>query len=282
MVDRLADRLKSHPDDFEGWVMLARSYVAMDKHPQAIQAFAQAQRLHPDDANLLADYADALAMVNNHSLEGEPSRMVDRALQLDAKNTKALALAGTAAFERKDYAGAVRFWETLVQVEPADGPFASQVQGGIAEARKLAGMAPAASPAAAASAPPADAVAAAPAAASGPGRVAGTVTLAPALRTRAGPDDTVFVFARAADGPRMPLAILRKQVRDLPLTFTLDDSMAMSPSATLSGAGRVVVGARVSKSGNAMPQAGDLQGLSTAVPVGASGLAVTIDQEVAR
>jgi cytochrome c-type biogenesis protein CcmH len=153
------------------------------------------------------------------------------------------------------------------------------VQSGIEEARKLAGM-PAAgaavvmAAAAAASAPPAAAAAAA--------TVAGTITLAPDLKTRVSPDDTLFVFARAVDGPRMPLAILRKRARDLPLRFTLDDSLAMSPTATLSSVPRVIVGARISKSGNAMPQGGDLQGTGTAVAVGATGLQVEINQEVVR
>jgi cytochrome c-type biogenesis protein CcmH len=112
--------------------------------------------------------------------------------------------------------------------------------------------------------------------------VSGVVTLAASLQGRAAPDDTLFVFARAADGTRMPLAILRKRVRDLPLQFTLDDEMAMSDSARLSGAQRVIVGARISKSGNAMPQSGDLQGSLGAVAVGSAGLKVEIDQEVKK
>ena len=119
-------------------------------------------------------------------------------------------------------------------------------------------------------------------AAAGQPFVAGRVTVAAALKDRIGPDDTVFVFARAANGPRMPLAILRKQVRDLPLKFTLDDSLAMSPAATLSSAQRVVVGARISKSGNAMTQPGDLQGFSAPVAPGASGLAIEIAEVVGR
>jgi cytochrome c-type biogenesis protein CcmH len=131
----------------------------------------------------------------------------------------------------------------------------------IAEARRLAGMAP----------PPAGAAASAAAA-----QVAGSVSLAPALKDRVSPEDTVFIFARAAEGPRVPLAILRKRVADLPLAFTLDDSLAMSPAARLSGAARVIVGARVSKSGNAMAQPGDLQGLSAPVPVGTNDLRIEI------
>ena len=270
MIAQLAERLKSRPDDAEGWQMLARSNVVIGKHAQAIEAFKEAARLRPDDANLLADYADALAMTNNRSLDGEPGQLIERALKLEPNNPKALALAGTAAFDRRDYKAAVRHWEKLVRVEPADGPFAQQVQGSIAEARQLAGMPPAATLVADAAAPTALA------------QVSGTVSLAPALKGRVAPDDTLFVFARAVDGPRMPLGIVRKRVSDLPLQFTIDDSMAMSPDAKLSSASRVIVGARISKGGNAMPQNGDYQGLSPAVAVGSAGLKLVIDQEVSK
>jgi cytochrome c-type biogenesis protein CcmH len=122
----------------------------------------------------------------------------------------------------------------------------------------------------------------APSAAPGKTTVAGTVTLAPALASKASPEDTVFVFARAAEGPRMPLAIVRKQVKDLPITFQLDDSTAMTPAMKLSNYPQVIVGARISKSGNAMPQPGDLQGLSQPVALGASGLKIVIGEEVGR
>jgi cytochrome c-type biogenesis protein CcmH len=153
--------------------------------------------------------------------------------------------------------------------------FATQVEPAIAEARNLAGLPPAAKPLDAAP----KGGAATPAAASN-ATVSGTVTLSAALAKQAQPDDTVFVFARAAEGSRMPLAILRKQVKDLPITFTLNDSMAMSPASALSTASKVIVGARVSKSGNAMPQAGDLSGQSAPVSVGASGLKIEIKEAV--
>jgi cytochrome c-type biogenesis protein CcmH len=273
MVAQLVDRLKTNPDDAQGWMMLARSQVALGQHAQALDAFARAERLRPDDASLLADHADALAMTQQRSLEGPPAALIKRALEIDPHDNKALALAGTAAFDRKDYKAAVRYWETLAQVEPADGPFADQVRSGIAEARQLAGMPP-----------PRPASAAAPAEvdASGAATVTGTVTLAPGLAGSASPDDVLFVFARAPDGPRMPVAILRKRVKDLPLSFTLDDSLAMSPATNLSSVSQVIVGARISRTGNAMAQDGDLQGQGTAVAVGAAGVHVEINQRVAR
>ena len=187
-------------------------------------------------------------------------------------------MAGTVAFDKKDYKEAVRFWEQLVQAEPADSVYAQQIQGSIAEARQLAGM-----PASAiGTVDAASAQRRTQAATETVARISGTVSLAPALKDRVASDDTVFVFARAADGPRMPLAILRKRVKDLPLQFTLDDSMAMSADAKLSSAARVIVGARISKSGNAMPQKGDLQAIAPATAVGSTGLRLQIDQEVAR
>lgn len=113
-----------------------------------------------------------------------------------------------------------------------------------------------------------------------PVSVSGTVSLSPALASKVSPTDTVFILARAAQGPRMPLAVLRKQVKDLPLQFTLDDSMAMQPQMKLSGFDQVIVAARVSRSGMAMTQPGDLEGLSAAIKPGASNLNIVIDAVV--
>jgi cytochrome c-type biogenesis protein CcmH len=106
--------------------------------------------------------------------------------------------------------------------------------------------------------------------------VSGTVSLTPALRKLADPEDTVFIFARAGEGSRVPLAILRKQVKDLPYSYRLDDSLSMSPAAKLSLAKTVVIGARVSKTGQAAPQPGDFEGLSGPVSVGAKSVEVEI------
>jgi cytochrome c-type biogenesis protein CcmH len=189
------------------------------------------------------------------------------------------AAAGTAAFMRKDYALALRHWEKMQQVAP-DSEFAKQIQGGIDEARRLAAASPSAPAAAAAVAGNSGmpAPAAKTAAAAGAESIRGVVKLSAALAGKAAPQDTLFVYARPAQGPRMPLAIVRKQVKDLPLQFTLDDTMAMSPAARLSSAQQVVVSARISKSGNATPQAGDLLGQSAPVPPGTSGLTIEIGQ----
>ena len=220
---------------------------------------------------LLADYADALAIKNNRSLAGEPMKMVERALKIDGKNLKALSLAGTNAFEKKDYAGAVKYWSAVVKIGPASNPLVEQVLPSLAEARELAGLPP-------------DTSMTKPPGPVGPGAagktVAGVVSLAPALAKEARPDDTVFIFARAAEGSPMPVAILRKKVKDLPIQFTLDDTMAMSPTSVLSEAGFVTVGARVSKSGNAMPEKGDFAGQTGRVAVGSGNLVIEIRDAV--
>ncbi len=207
LVSRLATRLKDKPEDAEGWMMLGRSYAILGRFPDAARAYSNAAARKPRDAQLLADYADALAMAQGR-LQGEPEKIIAGALAIDPQNVKAL------------------------------------------------GKKP------------------------GRGQVRGVVKLAPGLAAKVAPEDTVFIFARAEKGPRMPLAVLRRQGRDLPAEFTLDDSMAMSPAAKLSNHPRVVIGARVSKSANATAQAGDLQGLSAPVRVGAEGVNVVIDTEL--
>lgn len=279
MAEKLAVRLKDQPDDAEGWAMLGRSYTVLGRHSEALPAYERAVVLRADDAQLLADYADSLAVKNQRVLAGEPMKWVEKALKLDPRNVKALALAGSNAFDRKDYAGAVRYWEQVVQFGPTDSNYMQQVQASLAEARELAGLPPVAGkPAAtpATTAPILPSTSAQPAVSPSNRQVSGTVSLAPALAKQAGPEDTLFVFARGPDGKGLPLAILRRQVKDLPLQFTLDDSMAMSPAAKISGVRSVVVSARISKTGDALPQAGDLSGQTGPVDVGTGSLKVEI------
>ncbi|MDH4061686.1 MAG: c-type cytochrome biogenesis protein CcmI [Aquincola sp.] len=269
-VQRLADRMKAEPDNPDGWALLGRSYAQMQRFEDARDAYAQAMARKRDDPQLLADYADALAMTQGRNLEGEPEKLVLRALAIDPDHVKALALAGTAAMARRDYANAVKHWTRARGLIPEDNPLAQGLDSGIAEARAAGGM-PAA--AAVATAPgagpraqgPAAPTAAPPAAPAGAGGIRVTVSLAPALAAKVQPGDTLFVFARAAEGPRMPLAIVRMPVPAIdkqPVTVQLDDSSAMSPAMKLSGASRVVVVARVSRQGGAAPVAGDLEGES--------------------
>lgn len=275
MVERLAARMKENPDDATGWAMLGRSYSVLDRYPEATAAYANAVKRSPPDAQLLADYADALAMAQGRRLQGEPERLIARALKIDPRNVKALALAGTAAFESMDFKGAIAHWQRILEIVPPKSDMAESIRDSIADAEKLAGSPPKLAGGAATTKP-----APARAAASAPGAVSGTVQLAPALAARVAPGDTVFVFARAVDGPRVPLAVTRKQVRELPAAFSLDDTMAMAAGMKLSDHPRVVVGARVSKSGQPTPQPGDFEGLSAPVNVGATGVNVVIGSEV--
>nr|HET7858471.1 tetratricopeptide repeat protein [Caldimonas sp.] len=287
MVDQLAARLEKNPNDAKGWVMLARSYTVLGRFEQALPAYAKAVELVPDNAQILADYADTVAATKGTTNNPQTIALIDRALALDPKHPKALALSGTLAFERGDYVKAIADWQTIVDLLPPGSEFAERIRSSIADARERATAAGTALPAAA-SASAAVAARAPTATTTAPGKsaanagaVSGVVTLDPALAAQASPDDAVFVFARPAGG-RMPLAVLRKTVRDLPLSFTLDDSMAMSPAAKLSSATQVTVGARISKSGTAIAQPGDLAGETTGVAPGATGVAVRIGSVVGK
>jgi cytochrome c-type biogenesis protein CcmH len=264
MVERLAARLRENPDDAEGWKMLGRSYAVLGRFGEAVDAYAKAALRAPRDAQLLADFADALAMARGKSLQGEPEQLVLRALEIEPQNLKALALAGTAAFERQAFAAAAGYWQRMLPLVRPDSEDAQVIRDNVAQATQLAGGKP---PAAQAAAPRAAAL-------------RGTVRIAPQLQGKFDPEDMVFIYARDAERPAMPLALQRRRARDLPVQFALDDSMAMAPGMTLSAHARVVVTARVSKSGGATPQPGDLQGASAAVANDASGVEVTIDTVV--
>jgi cytochrome c-type biogenesis protein CcmH len=235
----------------------------MERFGEANGAYKKAVELRPQDADLLADYAESLALAAGRALVGEPTRLLDRALKLEPRNTKVLTLSGSAAFERKDYKAAIGYWETVLKQPGVGGELAQALQKGIAESRAhLTGKPVAAAPA-------------------GKERVTGVVNLDDSLKSKVRPDDTLFVFARAATGPRMPLAIVKIKVADLPYKFSFDDSMAMMPEMKLSQFADIVIGARVSKSGGATPQAGDLEGNSDKVKPGRTGVRVTIDRAVA-
>ena len=278
MVEKLAARLKTSPDDVQGWVMLARSYKAMQRFDEAEKAFDHLVGMSDSDPGLLTEYADLLAFRAGGHFEGKPLELINRALKVDPANPMALNLAGTAAFNRQDFAGATRYWETLLKGLPPESEDARAIAASLAEVRQKTGAAPAPAIAGNAQAPVAQAAqgtTADPAKA-----LSGKVTLAPSLAGKAQPDDTLFIFARAVNGPRMPLAVLRKRVADLPLSFTLDDSMAMSPAMKISSFADVRIEARVSKSGQAMPQKDDLIGESNPLKPGARDVKVVIERVV--
>ncbi|HEX6827467.1 MAG TPA: c-type cytochrome biogenesis protein CcmI [Burkholderiales bacterium] len=272
MIQSLAARLEQNPNDAEGWAMLARSYAATGRFQEASRAYGRLNELVPDNPQILADYADVLAMAQGRQLAGAPVNLIQQALKADPNHPKSLALAGSAAFEAKDYAQAVTYWERLLALLQPGSESHRSVEAGLVEARGLAGGA---SPQAAQTA----AVRGAQAAPAG-ANVSGKVSVSAGLKGKVNPGDTVFIFARPVQGLKMPVAIARVDAGALPTSFTLDDSSAMNPSMKLSGFQEVIVGARVSKTGNAMPQSGDLEGFSSPVKVGTKNIHLVIDKVV--
>ncbi|SPP62931.1 c-type cytochrome biogenesis protein CcmI [Nitrospira lenta] len=276
LTERLKNKLEQNPTDGVGWSLLARAYVELGRHQEAVPIYETAMRLIPNDAQMLADYADALGVLNGRKLDGRPEALIQQALKADPKNIKALMLAGTVAYNHKEFGRAASYWEEArTNLPPGTDPDAIQeIVAGIAEARELAGGRQAAQ----VSTPPAPAN---PANQAGPAvTISGQVTIAPGLAEKGSPTDTLFVFAREVNGPPMPVSIVRATRKDLPFTFRLDDSTSPMPSRKLSDVGPVVIVARLSKSGEAMPKSGDLQGMSEPLQSGTHTVAIVIDREI--
>jgi cytochrome c-type biogenesis protein CcmH len=278
LIERLKQKMEQNPNDGEGWALLARSYMGMGRYPEAALAYENATTLIPNDAQLLADYADAMGVLHGRKLEGKPESLIQQALKIDPNNAKALMLAGTLAFNRNNFSRAAKDWELARANLPADvdPEMTQQLVAAIEEAKShLGGRQDMVS----ASTEPAAAPARPSAQTGQPRAIRGTVTMAPDLASKGSPTDALFVFAREVNGPPMPVAIVRATRKDLPFTFQLDDSTSPMPSRKLSSAGPVVIVARLSKSGQAMPQNGDLEGMSQPVQSGVDGLTVVIDRE---
>ena len=273
-LKELQDKLAQNPQDAKGWLQLARSLAAMERYAEASKAYDKLTKLVTNEAMLWAEFADTLAMASGQTLAGHPTILINRALELDPNNDKALALAGSAAMERGDYPAAIDYWERLLKQIPNDSEDAKMIAGGIQQAHELMAQAKSGKPAAAQRAPAAREQKPASA---GKERITGTVTLSAALAAKTNPNDMLFVLARAVEGPRAPLAVIRALVKDLPLKFTLDDSMAMSPQLKLSGFDKVVLVARISRSGDARAQPGDLQGTSATLKPGSTNVKLNID-----
>ena len=247
MVEGLAEKMKANPDDAQGWLMLGRSYKVLEQHGKAVDAFAHAYQLLGDQAEIMLLYADALAFVNDKNMTGKPAELVFKALALEPDNMNALWLGGMAKAQQGDTATAITLWKKLEALLPPGSESQQEIQGLLAKVESAAPQAAAQSDAAPTAIVPGAAITV-------------QVSLAPELQKSAAPGDTVFVYAQALSGPKMPLAIVRKQVSDLPLTVSLDDTMAMMPNMKLSNFAEVKLLARISKSGNAMSQSGDMIG----------------------
>lgn len=277
MVENLARKVRERPEDAQGWALLARSMAAMGRFPEAAQAYEHLSRLVPRDAQVLADWADSLGMAQGRTLKGRPGELALQALEVDPKHAKALALAATAALEREDYAGAIGFWERLRAVLEPGSQDATQVAQILDEVRGRAAAAGRPVPGGG----PGPRVAAVTAPSKAPPKVAtltGSVSVDPAMAARLSGDETLFVYARAEGGPRMPLALARTRAGSLPYAFALDDTQAMTPGANISSAEALRVEARISRSGNATPQTGDLVGTSAVVRPGARDVKIVIDK----
>ena len=270
MVDNLALKVRERPDDAQGWALLARSLGALGRYQESADAYQHLVQIVPNDPQVLADYADALGMAQGRTLAGKPFELARAALAIDPRHKKALALAGTASMDARDFPAALGYWRALAAELPAGSGDETQVRAIIEEVRAKAAASGKALPA-----PKAVAQAAAPANAPS---VSGTVSVAPAVAAKVNAGDTLFIFARAEGGARMPLAVVRGTARELPMRFALDDTMAMTPAAKISGAQAVRVEARISRSGNATPQPGDLVGTSAVVKPGARDVAIVIDK----
>ena len=280
LVTQLAARMEEQPDDPQGWLMLARSSKALHKFEQAARAYERVIALGAgENADVLADYADLLVAQAGGDFSGRPRELIEQALQLEPDHMMALALAGSAAYARDDHAATLTYWGRLQALLPEASDEARSLAATLEEVRgkMKAGDEQGETQAATQSD---HANTEAPAASAATATLSGQVSLSPALRDQVQAEDAVFISAHAVDGPRMPLAVLRATVADLPLSFTLDDSLALNPQLTLSTAQQVRVEARVAKFGDATPRAGDLRGVSQAVAANATGLNITIDQLV--
>lgn len=273
MVRQVEEKTRANPNDGEAWLMLAKTYAALERWPEALPAYEKAVKLLPQKASALSGYAEALAITNNRVLAGKPMELVNKALEIDAGDMKGLELAGIDAYQKENFAQASYFLKRLHKLMPPESPYAQDILAAQKEAERLVqtgltGLDNLANP------PPA----ADKTASIVPGAtIKGSVDIAPALKSRLAATDVLFLFARPGEsGP--PVAAIRATAGKLPLEFELNDSMAMNPGNTLSLHKQVILVARVSKSGNPMAQAGDFEGTASNVKVGATGVKIMIDQ----
>lgn len=255
LITGLAERLASEPNDPEGWIMLGRSNFVLERYREARDAYAQAHVLIGDDVNLLADFAEASALSAGNRLEGEPEALIDRALNKDPTHQKALWLAGFADLQRGANVAAVEHWKILLELLPPESEQTRVIDDMIRQAQHSV-----------ASKTLIDSKKSADDDPSQPAFLV-TVKLAPKLASQINGTETVFIYAKATSGPPMPLAIHRTTAAALPLEIRLDDTMSMLPDVKISNFAEVVLGARVSNSGLATPQSGDLRGYSAPMAV---------------
>ena len=266
----LEHRVAANPRDAQAWLALADARRSRRDYSGAATAYRKLIDLRAMSAQSWADYADTLGSLAGGSLTGEAGQAIDSALALDATNPKALWLKASQANEQHQYTEALGWWKKLRSVLPPDSADARLVDANIAEATSLAAQPPAA-----------PGIASGMAAGAANAEVSGTVSLDKRFTDRVQADATLFIYAKAADSPGPPLAVLRTTVGTWPVNFHLDDSMAMVPSRRLSQFDRVVVEARISRSGQATPATGDLYVTSPVLrPAPGARLALVINREI--
>ena len=253
-VDKALDALRAHlasqPNDAQGWMLLAQAEMDMQQPAQARDAFEQVLKLRPNDTGAMVGWAQADSTASpDHHISDRARDLLQRAVKLEPDNQRGLWLLGISDFQQGQYADAANTWRTLLPLLQPGSTVAQAVSQQIALADARAGSAPASASSAAA-----------PASATRGPALKVTVALAPTLKPKLAAGDVLFVYAKAENGPPMPLAVARLDAAQLPATVTLTDAMSMLPSMKLSSVARVVVGARISHHGNAIAQAGDLEG----------------------
>jgi cytochrome c-type biogenesis protein CcmH len=260
MVAEFADKMEKDPTNLKGWTMLARSYRVLGRNEEAAKAYARAGNFIDSDPQLLADYADALASNANGNFSGKPLSLINQALKLDPNNLMALWLSGTAAFSAGNYRSAVQTWEKLATQLPPNSEELKGIGASIAEARSKGGMA-----------------AKAPVAAAAGKVISGQIALSSDLQSKVKEGDTILVIARQV-GERMPVAVLKTPVTQFPMRFVFNDALAMNPSAPISKLKEVSVEVRISKTGMAKPEPGDLISTAKTIQVGAEDVRLLVDQ----
>lgn len=259
MVAEFAAKMEKEPDNLKGWAMLARSYRILGRNAEAANAYARAGSFVDSDPQLLADYADVLAANADGNFAGKPQQLINKALALDPNNLLALWLSGTAAFNAQNYKAAVQSWEKLAKQLPPDTDETRAITASIAEARSKGGLPPAGAPVI-----------------SNQG-VSGQIGISSELQSKVKAGDTLMVIARKP-GERIPVAVLKTAVAAFPMNFVLNDALAMNPNALISQLPEVSVEVRISKTGMAMPESGDLISTPQTIKVGTTNARLMINQ----
>ncbi|NND91778.1 MAG: c-type cytochrome biogenesis protein CcmI [Granulosicoccus sp.] len=254
LLPQLEARLATTPDDVDGWRLLGRSYLSVNEFAKAQDAFARALALDDGDVATLAQLAESIAMIQGGDLAGEPTTILERANRIDPANEHTLWLLSIARQQTGDHEAALSGFDRLSSIAQ-DNPEAlatiEQMRERSVQAMSTVGEGARANNRSSDDAGP-DSEGVAETA-----KLKVSVDIDATVLAAVPPDTAVFIYATAADGPPMPLAVSRRTVKDLPLDLTLDDSMAMIPNMTLSAYPEVTVGARVSVSGNPIAQSGD-------------------------